>query len=81
MRYKSIAAFFFGSLVFLAVSAGPALADDLYGRIRGTVTDPSGAVIAGVKVIAKNINTGISKQTTSGPDAHFSGTSTMYGSA
>ena len=24
--------------------------DDIYGRIRGTVTDPTGAVIAGAKV-------------------------------
>ena len=45
MRHRSRAAFFFGSLILWVVSASPALADDLYGRIRGTIADPSGAVI------------------------------------
>src|SRR5208337_2517875 len=46
-------------------------ADELYGRIRGTITDPSGAVIAGAQVTATNSGTGISKQVTSGADGSY----------
>jgi hypothetical protein len=53
----------------LAVSQ--ARADELYGRIRGTITDPSGAVIAGAQVTATNSGTGISKQVTSGADGSY----------
>jgi len=43
----------------------PAYADNLYASIRGTVTDPSGAAIAGAVVTATNMDTGIaSKETT-----------------
>ena len=38
---------------------------DVYATIRGTVTDPSGAVIAGAQVTATNTLTGISKTVTS----------------
>jgi len=48
----------------LAVSQ--ASADELYGRINGTVTDPAGAVVVGAQVTATNVQTGISKQVASG---------------
>jgi hypothetical protein len=51
-------------LTALLVSAGVARADNVYGRIRGTVTDPSGAAVAGAKVTATNTATGISKELT-----------------
>jgi hypothetical protein len=38
-----------------------ARADELYGRIRGTVTDPTGAVIPGAKTTVTNIATGTSR--------------------
>jgi hypothetical protein len=44
---------------------------DVYGRIRGTVTDPSGAVIPKAKVIAINTGTGISHETVSGQDGNY----------
>ena len=53
----------------LAVSS--AKADELYGRIRGTVTDPSGAVIVGAQVRATDVGTGVTKQTASGADGSY----------
>ncbi len=48
----------FGTLVFAAVAMAQ---NTNTGEIRGTVTDPSGAVVPGVTVKVTNINTGISK--------------------
>src|SRR5579863_8210706 len=48
-----------------------ARADELYGKIRGKVTDPSGAVIAGAKVTATSLQTGIAKSVTSGADGGY----------
>ena len=44
---------------------------DVYGKIRGTVTDPSGAVIPKAKVVATNSGTGISTETFSGQDGSY----------
>ena len=46
-------------------------ADDIYGRIRGTVTDPSGAVIPGVTVTATNSATGVTRSTKTGSDGIY----------
>ena len=53
------------------LSANSARADNVYGKIRGTVTDPSGAVIAGAKVTATNTATGISTTVKSGTDGSY----------
>jgi Carboxypeptidase regulatory-like domain len=63
-------------IVVLAVLAAlipttPARADNLYASIRGTVTDPSGAVVPNVKLIATNVATGINYTTTSNTDGAF----------
>jgi hypothetical protein len=50
----------------------PAHADNLYASIRGTVVDPSGAVVAGANLTATNLATGISYRTTSSTDGLFS---------
>jgi hypothetical protein len=55
----------------LLLCASAALADNVYGRIRGIVTDPSGAVVAGAKVTATNTATGISKEINSADDGTF----------
>ena len=47
--------------VVLALLAGPVLAQKITATIRGTVTDPSGAVIAGAKVTVKNEDTGLTR--------------------
>jgi hypothetical protein len=43
----------------------PAHAADVNARIRGTVTDPAGAVVANATVVAKNTATGVKFETTS----------------
>jgi hypothetical protein len=53
------------------LSIQPAFGDNLYASIRGTVTDPSGAALAGVKLTATNIATGIAYNATSGNDGQF----------
>ncbi len=59
-----------GTLLAL-VSTVSARADELYGKIRGTVADPSGAVIVGAKITATNVETGISKEASSGADGSY----------
>ncbi len=59
-------------LVFTVICAVPASADNLYASIRGTVTDPTGAVVSGVKLTAKNVNTGLVYTLTSNKDGSFS---------
>jgi hypothetical protein len=56
---------------FTVLSVGPAMADELYGRIRGRVTDATGAAVPGVEVTARNTDTDISKSTTSGSDGIY----------
>src|ERR1035438_99401 len=66
--------------VFKAVLLGIAIgimavsqlrADDVYGRIRGTVTDPSGAIIPSVPVSARNVDTGITRTPIVSTDGNF----------
>jgi hypothetical protein len=51
--------------------ANPARGDNVYGKIRGTLTDPTGAVIAGAKITATNVATGISTTVTSAADGSY----------
>ncbi len=60
----------FGVLASL-VATTPANADNLYASIRGTATDPTGAVVAGVKLTATNAATGILYTTTSNSSGAF----------
>src|SRR3979490_2770516 len=48
-----------------------AWAQSFRGSIRGTVTDPSGSVIAGAKVTARNIGTGLRREATTGQDGAY----------
>ena len=48
-----------------------AWAQSFRGSIRGTVTDPTGSVIAGAKVTAKNIATGLQREATTGDDGAY----------
>ncbi len=59
-------------LVFGMVWTTPASADNLYASIRGTVVDPSGAVVPDAQLTATNVATGISYKTTSSKDGLFS---------
>ena len=49
----------------------PAIADNLYASIRGTVTDPAGAVVPDAKLTATNVATGIKYSAASGKDGLF----------
>ena len=49
----------------LLIASQSALADNVYAAIRGTVTDPSGAVVQGADITAKNTETGIQSTTKS----------------
>ncbi len=55
----------------LLAALGTAYAADVNGRIKGTVTDPSGAVVAGVHVSATNVATGVNYETVSGNDGSY----------
>ncbi len=59
------------AMMALLVSANVARADNVYGSIRGTVTDPTGAAVSGAKVTATNTATGISKALTTADDGTF----------
>ncbi len=54
----------------IALAGAAALAQDR-GTIRGTVTDQSGAAVAGAEVTARNVDTGLRQPTTSGADGIF----------
>ena len=55
----------------LLLIAASAWAQSFRGSIRGTVTDPSGSVIAGAKVSARNINTGLQREAATGQDGAY----------
>ncbi len=61
-----------GILVVLALLAVAGNAQTFRGAINGTVTDPSGAVVAGASVKATNSGTGIVQTTTTTSDGQYS---------
>lgn len=70
MKYRVL---FLGLILGLTLAVTtPASADNLYASIRGTVEDSSGAVMAGVKVVATNTATNISYTATSNPTGGYS---------
>ena len=58
-------------LLFNPLGAPTARADNLYARIQGTVTDPTGAVLTGAKVNATNVATNISYTADTKSDGNF----------
>jgi Carboxypeptidase regulatory-like domain len=56
----------FGSLIIQSANA-----DELYGRVRGVVSDPSGAIVPDVQLKLTNVGTGVSTQLVSGADGSF----------
>ena len=59
------------AIVFGLLAITPVKADEVYGRISGTVTDPSGAIVPGATVKETDVGTGISKEATTGSDGSF----------
>ena len=58
-------------LLFSPLGVQPAKADNLYAKIIGTVTDPTGAVLAGVKLTATNVGTNLPYETESKGDGNY----------
>ena len=67
-NYQTLAIILIGIALLVTASGW---AQSFRGSIRGTVTDPSGSVIAGAKVSAKNISTGLQRETTTGQDGAY----------
>lgn len=59
------------ALALLAVASIAAQAADVNGRIKGTVTDPVGAVVVKATVVATNAATGVKFNTTSQADGGY----------
>ncbi len=58
-------------LAFVALSCLSLSAQQITGNIRGTVTDPSGAVIRGAVITALQAETGLSRKTTTDRNGNF----------
>ena len=59
------------SVAAMLLITASAWAQSFRGSIRGTVTDASGSIIAGAKVTAKNIGTGLQREATTGQDGGY----------
>jgi hypothetical protein len=59
-------------LVFVLLAVAGLSAQTFRGTILGTITDPSGAVVAGAKVTAKNTGTGLERSTETSGDGSYS---------
>jgi len=58
-------------LAFVAITCAGLSAQQITGNIRGTVTDPSGAVIRDATVTAQQVETGLSRNTTSDRNGNY----------
>jgi carboxypeptidase family protein/TonB-dependent receptor-like protein len=61
---KEVSLFRMFLLLAAVLAVAPLAAQDATGRIVGVVYDPTGAVIAGARVVATNVSTRISRETT-----------------
>jgi len=59
-------------LALLFLMSIPTLAQTFRGSINGTITDPSGAVVAGAKVTAIDVATAVARETVSSGAGEFS---------
>lgn len=59
-------------LAFVLLSAVSLWAQTFRGAILGTVTDPTGAVVAGANVTVKNVGTGLQRTTVTNADGSYS---------
>ncbi|HKY05936.1 MAG TPA: carboxypeptidase-like regulatory domain-containing protein, partial [Blastocatellia bacterium] len=57
--------------LLLSFWASPVTAQSDRGSITGTVTDPSGAAISGAKITATNLETGETRDTTTGDEGNY----------
>ncbi|MGC2237787.1 MAG: TonB-dependent receptor [Pyrinomonadaceae bacterium] len=57
--------------IVLCLGAGLSFAQGTTGQISGTVSDPNGAVVQGASVKITNLDTNLTRETTSGDDGSF----------
>ncbi|MEO6966290.1 MAG: carboxypeptidase-like regulatory domain-containing protein [Acidobacteriaceae bacterium] len=60
-----------GGVLALCLSLSVAFAQSVTGSITGEVTDPSGAVVPGAKVVAQNLDTGVESPTTTNTNGFY----------
>ncbi|MGH8534296.1 MAG: carboxypeptidase-like regulatory domain-containing protein, partial [Gammaproteobacteria bacterium] len=58
-------------ILSLSLGVAPAPAQSTFGEIRGTVTDATGAVVAGAAVSAKNTGTGETRKVTTSDAGNY----------
>ena len=59
-------------LVFaMLLGVSPLVAQTITATVRGTVTDPAGAVVAGASVTARNVDTGVKTSTVTNQDGAY----------
>src|ERR1700686_2126146 len=63
--------FLLSILLFVSLFALAAFGQDATGRVLGTVTDPTGAVVPGAKVTITNVGTGSNRETVSDRDGNY----------
>ncbi len=68
------------ALMFVVAMARMAVAQVTTGQIHGTVTDSTGAVVPGAKLVIKDISTGLEKTLTSGADGNYTALELQPGS-
>jgi outer membrane receptor protein involved in Fe transport len=59
-------------ILLIGVLSAQALAQTVTGTVQGTVTDPTGAVLPGVTVILKNLETGVARELTTNEVGFYS---------
>jgi hypothetical protein len=66
-RSTAVLLFLFGTLPI----TGPAHAQDPTGAIEGTVTDKTSSAVAGARLVARHLDTGLTRETETGSDGFF----------
>lgn len=61
----------FGDLAFVILLGGVLFAAEPTGTIAGSVTDPTGAIVARARVVVTNTATGLTRETFSGTDGAY----------
>src|SRR6185503_16091889 len=62
---------FIAALAVCLLGVTGALAQDTTGAIEGAVTDKTAGAVAGARIVAKNVDTGLAKETTAAADGFY----------
>jgi hypothetical protein len=60
-----------GAVLFVALAAGAAFAQEFRGRVQGLVTDTTGAVVPGAGAVLQNDNTGVAVNRVTNKDGRY----------